>query len=101
MSRWRQLAVAAGLIAVVIVGWSLFAGLLLLAPIVIAVYAAILALLLAVERWRYKPILDAPPGDPWRATAERFVDPASGRLVTVWEDPRTGRRAYVASDQTR
>jgi hypothetical protein len=101
VSRGRQLAVAAGLLALAIAGWSLFAGLLLLAPVVIVVYAAIIALLLAVERAQYKPILKTPPAAPWRETGERFIDPASGQLVSVWVDPRDGGRAYVAADQAR
>ena len=50
---------------------------------------------LVFERSRYKEILDRPPGEGWTASNERFIDPASGRAVTVWED-RTGRRVYVA-----
>ena len=101
MSRGRQALIGAGLVALLVVGWAVLSGALILAPVVIGVYAAVVAILLAIERAQYKPILKAPPGDPWRETDERFVDPASGQLVTVWEEPRTGRRAYVASDQTR
>jgi hypothetical protein len=36
-----------------------------------------------------------PRGNSWRATEERFVDPESGKLVTVWFDPETGERRYV------
>ena len=39
--------------------------------------------------------LDAPPGQDWNFTGERFVDPQSGELVEVWYRPRTGERAYV------
>ena len=101
MSRTRQALVGAGVAALLIAGWAALAGALVLAPIVIGAYAAAVAILLAIERAQYKPILQAPPGDPWRETEERFIDPTSSRLVTVWEDPRTGRRAYVASDQIR
>ncbi len=31
----------------------------------------------------------------WRVTSERFVDDASGRLVTVWFNATTGKRRYV------
>ena len=34
-------------------------------------------------------------GGGWQATAERFHDDESGRLVTVWFNPATGERRYV------
>lgn len=34
------------------------------------------------------------PQAGWRATAERFRDPGSGRIVRVWRDPGGGRH-YV------
>jgi hypothetical protein len=48
------------------------------------------------ERWRYKRLVDNRPGSEWVATDERFVDPESGRLVTVYYRPSTGERRYVA-----
>ncbi|HZU90695.1 MAG TPA: hypothetical protein VE993_15690 [Stellaceae bacterium] len=48
-----------------------------------------------VERWRYKPLGGARPGPDWIATGERFVDPESGKLVTVFYKPATGERRYV------
>jgi hypothetical protein len=50
---------------------------------------------LLVEQWRYKP-LTTRPGPGWVPTDERFVDPESGRLVTVFYKPSTGERRYVA-----
>lgn len=52
------------------------------------------------ERARYRQ-LDAvpPPGPDWQSTEERFVDPESGRLVTVWFQASTGARRYVAADR--
>jgi hypothetical protein len=49
-----------------------------------------------VERWRYKRLGATHPGSDWIATAERFVDPESGKLVTVYYHPATGERQYVA-----
>ncbi len=37
----------------------------------------------------------APRGAGWQATAERFHDPESGAMVTVWFNARTGERRYV------
>ncbi len=39
--------------------------------------------------------LDAPPGEDWRFTGERFLDPPSREMVEVWYCPKTGKRAYV------
>ena len=36
-----------------------------------------------------------PLGGRWRATDERFVDPETGRLVTVWFNAESGERRYV------
>jgi hypothetical protein len=63
----------------------------------LAVWAVIFLGGLAVERWRYKKLLGAaPPGPDWQATEERFVDPETGRLVTVYFQPATGERRYIA-----
>lgn len=62
----------------------------------LAIPGAILLFVLAVERWRYKPLSSRRPGAGWISTEERFVDPESGRLVTVFYKPSTGERRYVA-----
>ena len=49
-----------------------------------------------IERWRYKPLADRSPGPDWAATGERFVDPETGKLVTVYYHPANGERRYVA-----
>jgi hypothetical protein len=36
------------------------------------------------------------PAGNWHPTDEKFVDPESGKLVTVWFDPSTGERRYVS-----
>jgi hypothetical protein len=41
------------------------------------------------------------PGRDGQATQERFVDPESGRLVTVFFNPATGERRYIAGDEKR
>jgi hypothetical protein len=41
--------------------------------------------------------LEAPPGPEWKLTGERFVDPASGEILEVWQGPKGGERAYVRS----
>ncbi|MDE2294128.1 MAG: hypothetical protein KGL36_01575 [Gammaproteobacteria bacterium] len=52
---------------------------------------------LAIERWRYKPLIESGPDGAWTDTGERFVDPASGRLTAVYFDPRDGARHYVVA----
>ena len=49
-----------------------------------------------IERWRYKRLAASRPGPEWVATEERFIDPESGRLVTVYYHRATGERRYVA-----
>ncbi len=62
------------------------------------VWAAVLLVIgLAIERWRYKPLAARPPGPDWQMTDERFVDPETGKLVTVYFQPRTGERRYIAA----
>jgi hypothetical protein len=65
----------------------------------LAVWGAILAGGVLVERWRYQALTDARPDPHWQATPERFVDPETGRLVTVFFNPATGERRYVADDE--
>jgi hypothetical protein len=61
-----------------------------------AAIGALLVLAVLVERHIYKPIGEAAPGPGWDKTTERFTDPRSGKDVTVYFNPRTGQRRYVA-----
>jgi len=47
------------------------------------------------ERKPYKPILDEVPQGDWRDTGEKFVDPETKRVITVYADPASGKRIYV------
>jgi hypothetical protein len=67
----------------------------------LAVPGLLLLLGLVFERWRYKRIADRPPGRDWVPTDERFIDPESGKPVTVFYQPATGERRYVESGETR
>jgi hypothetical protein len=77
------------------------AGCRLAAIIPLVVWGAIFAGGVLFERWRYRPLADGHPGRGWQATPERFVDPETGRLVTVFLNPATGERRYVAGDESR
>ena len=72
------------------------AGCRLAVIIPLAVWGAILAGGVLIERWRYQALANDRPGCYWQATPERFVDPETGRLVTVFFNPATGERRYVA-----
>jgi len=63
----------------------------------LAVWAAILLVGLLIERWRYQKLAGRPPGPDWEKTDERFVDPETGKLVTVYFHPTTGERRYIAA----
>jgi hypothetical protein len=66
----------------------------------LVVPGAVLVPGLLFERYVYKPIRTASPGAGWERTAERFADPRSSRNVTVYFNPRTGERRYVAEDNS-
>jgi hypothetical protein len=91
MLRSAALALTAVLLAVFLagaaVGWH---------TLPFAVPPLILLLGLLFERYVYKPVRPQPPGPGWDRTAEKFVDPRSGRTVVVYYNPRTGERRYVA-----
>lgn len=58
--------------------------------------SGVLLLGTALDRIGYgRAAASRPAGHGWQLTAERFVDPGSGRLVAVWFDPSTGERRYV------
>jgi hypothetical protein len=65
--------------------------------------SAILLVALIFERSGYRP--RAPANASLQPTQERFIDPTSGELVQVWEDPATGAREYrptqTAADASR
>jgi hypothetical protein len=65
--------------------------------VILAVWAVIFLGGIAVERWRYQRLAAGPPGPDWQRTDERFVDPETGRLVTVYVRPTTGERRYVTA----
>jgi hypothetical protein len=77
-------------------GWSVIAGCAPGAILRLAIPGLVLLFALVVERWRYKPVTGGAPGAGWVPTNERFVDPESGKLVTVFYQPATGERRYVA-----
>jgi hypothetical protein len=59
----------------------------------IGLEAVLLAVLVAIERGRYRPQVN-PSRGVWRATGERFRDPTSGELVDVYAEQGSGARDY-------
>ena len=89
---------------VAIIGGVLAAAALALAALrcfsaagMLALWAAVLLVGLLIERWRYKKLAGRPPGPDWQRTDERFVDPETVKLVTVYFHPATGERRYIAA----
>ncbi len=58
-------------------------------------FGALLLLGTLAERHRYKRLDATAPGPGWQPNGERFIDPESGALVTVYAHERTGERRYV------
>jgi hypothetical protein len=79
---------AAALVVVVARGPGVAAGHL-------AFWGFVLLAALVFERGRYKPAAPGHPGPDWIATDERFVDPESGKEVTVFYHPSSGERRYI------
>ena len=87
MRRALLLAVALGLVvSLVLVASNVLPGWWLLFN------SVVLGLALLFERRGYDP--RAPKTATLRGSGERFLDPSSGKLVEVWEDPATGAREY-------
>ena len=97
MLRAALLVIGGVMLAAAAIG--ALAGCRLAAMIPLAVWGAILAGGVLVERWRYQRLTDDRPGRNWQATPESFVDPETGRLVTVFFNPATGERRYVADPE--
>ena len=94
MLRAAVLAAGAGMLAAAAVGaLACWRGATIFT---LAAWGAILIGGVLIERWRYRPLTADRPGPDWQATPERFVDPESGRRVTVFFNPATGERRYVA-----
>jgi hypothetical protein len=94
MSMVRIVGVSVGLAIMAMGLWALFAGVLPPALVFTLEGAVIIAGVL-FERVVYKHVEAARPGAGWTRTAERFIDDATGKPVTVYVQPATGERKYV------
>lgn len=93
MTNWRGLALALGALLVVggFLWWGAGGG-----PVILII--GFLALATAAFEPVYGRASTKPASGDWRATGEKFVDPETGRLVTVWFDPESGERRYVEDE---
>jgi hypothetical protein len=80
---------AAAILFAVLTGWPRF-----LVAGYLVINGVILIAGLLFERHRYKPPVDRATGD-WQPTGERFIDPASGQVLEVRYNAKTGERDYV------
>ena len=91
--RTALLAVGGGLVAI---GVMLRLAGCAAAPVLeAAIPGLILIGAVLVERWRYQPLGADRPGPGWLDTGERFLDPETGKLVTVFYRRTTGERRYI------
>ncbi len=97
----RAALIAIGTVLLAAVAVALLLGAPARAMLVPGVFAALLLVGTLFERRHYKPLADEPPTGPgWRPTEERFADPTSGALITVYHNARTGERRYVRTGRT-
>jgi hypothetical protein len=91
MMPWRKWALTVGALFAIcgIVVWTIGGGPVLLILGLVAIVSASLEPI-------YGRAVGRTPGGNWRPTDEKFVDPESGKLVTVWFDPATGDRRYIS-----
>ena len=79
--------------------WTALVGRATGAGIEAMVVGALLVAGTLFEKLRYGESQEAPRGPDWSRSDETFVDPASGRRLTVYENHRTGQRRYVAAER--
>jgi hypothetical protein len=90
----RTAGIAIGLVMMAGGLYTLFIG--AVAPAIVFTFeGAVILIGVAFERATYKAIEAKTPGAGWTRTPERFVDDASGRMVTVYVQAGTGERKYV------
>ena len=87
---WRSWALAAAVLTAT-AGAALW---LVSGSPVLFIVGAVAAITSVAER-TYGAPSRRPAGAGLRPTDERFVDPETGALVTVWYDPATGERRYI------
>jgi hypothetical protein len=84
-----------GIVALILAAWMVH----LRAPVAVVfwlcVIGAVLIFAALFERVTYKKLASRKPPPDFTPSAERFIDPATGRLVQVYVKLETGERVYV------
>jgi hypothetical protein len=90
MSGWRTWGITVGVLIALcgVALWASGGGWMLLILGAVVIVSVLLEPI-------YGRVTNRPVGGNWRPTDEKFVDPESGKLLTVWFDPATGDRRYV------
>ena len=91
----RKVLIVAGLAFLAAAAWFWLHGASPGAIFVLVVWGALITLGTIYERSTYKPLAEEPPGSGWVETGERFTDPETGKLVSVFYRPTDGERKYV------
>jgi hypothetical protein len=64
-------------------------------PAIPALILGCVIVVTAIAEPVYGKLSDRPRSANWRPTGEKFIDPATGKPVEVWFDPKSGERRYV------
>ena len=67
----------------------------------VAIAAFVLVFSFASSAGGTNPLMNRQPAPNWLTTDERFVDPETGKLVTVFHKPSTGRAALCLRPDPR
>jgi len=95
MTVLRAILGALGLAALVAAAWMVHLRAPGFAVFWLCVIGAVMIVGALFERVTYKKLASRKPPPDFAPTAERFFDPASGKLVQVYTKPETGERVYV------
>jgi len=95
MSILKAVLGALGILALLMAAWMFRLGAPAFVIFWLGVIGAVLILGAFFERVTYKKLAQKKPPPDFMPTEERFIDPASGKLVQVYVKPATGERVYV------
>ena len=95
----RSVVLALGI--VMLLAGVIMLGLELWPALWLAVAGGVITVGTLLERVIYKPLRSERPGVGWVKTAERFIDPDTGRPVDVFYNPASGERQYVSQDEKK
>ena len=95
MPALRAALGAIGLLALILAAWMVYLRAPVAAVFWLCAIGAVLVFAALFERVTYKKLAPRKPPPDFTPSAERFIDPATGKLVQVYVKPETGERVYV------